>query len=281
MAEQKYASFAPEDVKEAGGSNLWDNVDAKITGFKFTKEMPNGYQITPQPGEEISPIGVQIDFEIEGSSPVEERRVNQFFSVGAKVGLSFDISADGFGLVPKVEDAQLYSSNFTKFVRSLVENGLPAPVVAAGDFGKIVGLGGHFKRIEDKNGRERTWKDKKGVEHKELPKVLLCTKVLTLPGTSVAGAVAGPSSAATQAEDFNLDAATSDYLVAALAAKKKPLQRSQLVLIVSQQAVADPNRAAIAKRAAEEEFLNTLNELGIVKYAAAEKGQPVSLPATA
>lgn len=283
MAEQKYASFAPENVKESGGSNLWDNVDAKITGFKFTKEMPNGYVITPQPGEVIDPVGAVIDFEIAGNSPVEERRVNQFYSLGKAVGLSFDISADGYGLIPKVEDAQIFGSNFTKFTRSLVENGLPAPVVNAGDFSKIIGLDGHFKRIEDKNGRERTWKDKKGVEHKELPKVLLCTKVNALPGASAAGVAAGSASAASAAggDDFDLDSATADFLKATLEAKKKPLQRSQLVLMVSQQAVKDPNRAAIAKRAAEEDFLVSLAELGIVSYDPAAKGQPVSLPAAA
>jgi len=163
VAEQKYASFAPADVKESGGSNLWDNVDATITGFRFTREMPDGYKIEPKPGEEIAPIGAFIDFEVDGSAPVEERRVNQFFSVGAKVGLSFDIAQGGYALVPKTEDAQLFSSNFSKFVRSLVDNGLPLPVVAAGDFSKILGLKGHFKRIEDKNGRERVWKDKKGI----------------------------------------------------------------------------------------------------------------------
>lgn len=276
MAETKYASFAPEDVKDAGGSNLWDNVDAVITGFRFTREMPDNYKIEPRAGEEIAPIGVMIDFEVDGSAPVEERRVNQFFSVGAKVGLSFDIAKDGFGLVPKSEDAQLYTSNFTKFARSLVENGLPAPVVAAGDFSKVIGLKGHFKRIEDKTGRERTWKDKKGVEHKEMPKVLLCTKVLELKAAKGA-----PAAGAAASDEFDLDSTAKDYLVATLTAKKKPLQRSQLVLMVSQQAVSDPNRAAIAKRAAEEEFLNTLSELGIVAYDAAGKGQPVSLPVAA
>jgi hypothetical protein len=276
----QYASFAPADVKESGGGKLWDNVNAKITAFKFTKEMPNGYVITPQPGEEISPIGAMIDFEIEGQAPVEERRVNQFFSVGAKVGLSFDIAPNGYALVPKTEDATIYTSNFTKFVKSLVENGLSAAVANAGDFSKIVGLSGHFKRVEDKDGRDREWTDKKGVKHTEKPKILLCTKVLALPAAG--GAAAPAASAAAPAGDFDLDSATTDYLTGVLKAKKKPVQRSQILLLVSQAAVADQaNRAAIAKRAQEEDFLNNLNELGIVKYDAAAKGQPVSLPEAA
>lgn len=282
MAETKYASFAPESIKESGGSNLWDNVDATITGFKFTREMPDNYKIEPKPGEEISPIGVLIDFEVDGGAPVEERRVNQFFSVGAKVGLSFDIAANGFGLVPKTEDAQLYSSNFTKFVKSLIDNGLSAAIVAAGDFSKILGLKGHFKRIEDKNSRERVWKDKKGVEHKEFNKVLLCTKVNGQPTGNVATISSASGAPATaDAGDFDLDSATAGYLVAALTAKKKPLQRAQLVLVVSQQAASDPNRQAIAKRAAEEEFLTNLAGLDMIVYDAAGKGQPVSLPAAA
>lgn len=280
MSDQKYASFAPEAVKESGGSNLWDNVDAKITGFKFTKEMPDNYKITPQPGEEISPIGVVIDFEVDGGAPIEERRVNQFFSVGAKAGLSFDISEDGYKLVPKTEDAVIFGSNFTKFVKSMVGEGLSAAIAGAGDFSKILGFYGHFKRIEDKTGRERTWTDKKGVVHKEQPKVLLCTKMLS-PLATTAAATTGSAPVADAGAEFNLDTAAADALVAALKAKKKPLQRSQLVLIVSQQVVADPNRAVIAKRAAEEDFLNTLKELGIVKYDAAGKGQPVSLPEAA
>lgn len=280
MAEVKYASFAPEDVKEAGGSNLWDNVDAAIVGFKFTREMPDGYKITPREGETIDPIGVQIDFLIDGNAPEDERRVNQFFSVGAKAGLSFDISADGFALIPKTEDAQIFASNFTKFVRSLVENGLPLPVAQSGQFGKLIGLNGHFKRIEDKTGRERTWKDKQGREHKELPKILLCTKVNKL-GDGKAATSAPASASSEPAGDFDLDTAASDALIAVLTAKKKPLQRSQLVLMVSQQAVNDPNRAQIAKRAAEEEFLKNLADLGLITYDAAGKGQPVALPAAA
>lgn len=279
----KRASFAPEAVKESGGSgNLWDNATATITGFKFTKEMPNGYVITPKPGEEVSPIGAVVDFEIVGDSPVEERRVDQFFSLGAKVGLSFDVSKDGYYLEPKSEDAQIYSSNFTKFVKSMVENGLPAAVVADGDFSKILGLKGHFKRIENKDAQQKTREfttkagEKKSVT--EYPRILLCTKILEQPtgkGTSSA-----PASAAS-AGDFDLDTATVDALLATLAAKKKPLQRSQLVLFVSQQMGQDVNRAVIAKRASDEAFLTSLAEAGIVNYDAAGKGQPVSLPAAA
>lgn len=279
MSNPTYASFAPADVKATGGSNLWDNVDAAITGFKFTKEMPDGYKIEPRPGEEIAPIGVLIDFLVDGTAPEEERRVNQFFSVGAKVGLGFDISNDGFALVPKTEDATIYQSNFTKFVASLVENGLPLSVAQAGNFAALIGLKGHFKRIEDKTGRERTWKDKKGVEHKEMPKVLLCTKVHAL-GSGKVEAAGGASAPAADGE-FDLDAAAGDALIEMLKAKKKPIQRSQIVLLVSQQAAKDPNRAAIAKRAAEEAFLANLAELGLITYDAAGKGQPVALPAAA
>lgn len=287
MSEVKYASFAPTDVKETSSRKLWDNADATVTGVKFSKEMPANYKIEPKITngvvEEISPIGAYVTFEIVGDAPVEERSVDQFFSVGAKVGLSFDIAPSGTALVPKIDEAQIYKSNFTQFARSLVENGVPAPLIAAGDFAKIVGLKGHFKRIEQKDGTPRKWTDNKGVEHTDLPTVLLCTRVIALPGTGAAtGSTAGAAqtaAASAPAGDFDLDTAATDHLVAALKAKKKPLQRAQLVLVVSQQAVADKeNRAAIAKRSAEEDFLNNLNELGIVKYDAAAKGQPVSLP---
>lgn len=275
-----FASFAPDAIKEAGNSNLWDNADATITGFRFSREMPDNYKIEPKPGEEIAPVGAFIDFEIDGTSPVEERRVNQFFSLGAKIGLSFDIAQGGYALVPKTADAQIYSSNFTKFVKSLVDNGLPATVVAAGDFSKIIGLKAHWKRIEDKSRdpRTRTFKTKSGEEKTvtEYSKILLCTKIHALPAANTA-APASPAAAAT--EEFDLDTAATDYLLAALKAKGKPMQRSQLVLVVSQAAKDNVNRSAIAKRAQEEDFLTNLADLGLITYDAAGKGQPVGLAA--
>lgn len=289
MSETKYASFAPKDVKEISGSSLWDNVNATITGFKFTKELPANYKIEPRAGETVSPIGVDVNFEVEGSAPVEERRVSQFFSAGTKAGLSWNISEDGYKLVPKVEGAEIYASNFSKFVRSMVENGLDVAVIEAGDFSKILGLKGHFKRIEDKDAQERTrtFTKRDGTQGSETskPKILLCTKVLAQPTGKGASTSAATPAADAASEDFDLDSATADALLTALKAKKgKAVQRSQILVLVSNVVMLgadgkpNPNRAAIAKRAQEEEFLNSMTELGIVKYDAAGKGQPVSLP---
>lgn len=272
MAEQKFASFAPEDMKEGG--NLWDNVDAKITGFKFTREAPDNYTV------EGSPIFAKVDFEIAGTTPIEERRVDNSYSLGAAAGENFDVSEDGYKLIPKSEDAQANKgSKFGTFVMALINEGLPKTVAQVGDFSKLIGLVGHFKRVPDK---ERTFADdKRKNKSKFPPATLVCTKVIALPGQ--AGSTTGSSTAAAVADagEFNLDATTVDYLTGLLKAKGKPIQRSQLVLLISQAAVKDANRAVIAKRAAEEDLLKNLNEIGIVKYEPDVKGQPVSLPAAA
>ncbi len=284
MAEQQYASFAKKDVKQVSNSNLWDNVDAVITGAKFTKTMPEGYTVTAKPGE--VPMGILVDFEIDGQAPVEERRVNQFFSLGGKIGVSWDITADGHKLTPKVDGAEIYTSNGTKFMGSLEENGVPPALL--GDLSKIVGLKGHFKRIEDKtrDAVTRTFTKRDGTQGSatEQPKILLCTKVISLPGVGAA-TTSAPAAAAAPAEDFDLDTAATDALVALLKAKKgKQLQRSQILLGVSQIVGADPNRAVIARRAQEEAFVLSLAELGVIVYDAESKtgkGQPLTLPVAA
>lgn len=281
MSEQQRAaaSFDPEDIKKpgSGGSSLWDNVDATITGFRFTKDVPEGYKLEARQGqtEKPEPIFAYIDFEIDGTAPVAERRVQERCSVGSSSGRFFDVSADGYRLIPRTDDAQLWSNNFTKLIATMVDNGLPRPIAKAGDFSKIINLKGHFKRVEDKDaGYKRTWTNKKGETKEENPRYLACTQVIALPGNNAPAATTTTSAN----DNFDLDSAASQYLQDVLTSRKgKALQRSQITLLVQQAASKDiEHRAAIAKRASDLDFLQNLNELGIIRFDPSEKGQPVT-----
>src|SRR4051812_39768021 len=117
---QKRASFAVEDMK-AGGGNLWGTagpVRAKVTGGRFTKEGPPNYTA------EGNPIYAVVDFELKGDAPIEERRVDQSFSLGGSAGDNFSISADGDYLIPTSDDAAVVKdSKFGTFASSLQNEG--------------------------------------------------------------------------------------------------------------------------------------------------------------
>ena len=296
MSEQKFASFAPEDMKE--GSNLWDNVDARVTGFRFSKDAPDGYTA------EGSPIFAWVDFELKGDGPAEERRVNQSYSLGSSSGDQFTVSEDGYKLIPATEDSALRKdSKFGTFVGSLVTEGIPLPILKAGDWSKVVGLDGHWKRVADK---ERNFGDdpkRSSRKSKFPPTTLVCTKIhskfengVIVGGAAVATPAVGAApvtmsspNAAGAVIAGDLDTKTGAYLAQVVASKGGKVQRSQLTLLVSQAAMKDPQRQDIARRAADEAFLNAMSEAGGVldaagnvvalKYNAAAKPQVVELAA--
>jgi hypothetical protein len=285
------------------GTNLFDNVNAHIVGFKFTKEPPEGY------AAEGNPIFAVIGYLLDGDGPADDRTVSQSYSLGASAGDNFTIGDDGFGLVPVegiVEPAIRKDSKFGTFMSVLETSGVSTTITQAGDMSALTagsGLYGHFKRIADKernfgeDARTRPGQKKS----KFPPSTLVCVKLLdekagtgasaTTTTTASTKAAAPAMSAPAGATKGNgavaagdLDTVTSQYLETVLkAAKGNSVQRSNLTLLLSRAALAgnEPNRNDIAKRGTDETYLSELAELGIVVYDPAAKPQIVSLPAAA
>lgn len=278
MSQEKRASFAQEDMK-AGGGNLWGTagpVRARIIGGRFTKEAPDNYQ------GEGNPIFGVVDFELAGDAPIEERKVNQSFSLGGSAGDNFAISPDGNYLVPTNDDAAVIKdSKFGTFASSLQNEGVSKAIMASFSFDQIVGLDGDFKRIADK---ERVFQNANKRQSKFPPSTLCLVKLYGIGTTAAVGKTAATGNTATPATTadagpVDLDNETLPYLEAALKAAGGTLQRGRVTLAVSKQAMKDPHRALYAGHAAKETYLASLVEAGIITYDTAAKGQPVSLAA--
>jgi len=281
---QKYASFAVEDMK--AGTGLFDNVDATITNIQHTKEPPDNYTM-----DGGNPIFANVSFLLDGDGPEEERRVNQVYSEGAAAGDNFTISNDGYGLIPSnAEAAPRKDSKWGTFCAALQNEGVPRGVLAAGDFSKLIGLRGKFKRVAD---AERNFgADQRArpgqAKSKFPPSTLVLVKLHALPGEK-GKAVATPATAsanttasapiANVTED-DLDVRALEMLEKAIAnTPKKQLQRSQIILAVTRAASEDPRKADIARRAADETFIVAMADAGYIGYRPAEKGQPLTLAA--
>lgn len=265
MTAPKYASQAIDDMKE--GTGLFDNVNARVTNIQFTKTPPDNY------AADGNPIFSDVSFLIDGDGPEDDRKASQSYSLGASAGDNFTIGPDGYGLIPNSDDAVLRKdSKWGTFVSSLAKEGLPKAILQGGDFSKVIGLVGHFKRVAD---RERTFAESRNAKKSKFPpSTLVCTKILSLPGQSGAAgsAPAATTTAApgTAVPSGDIDAKAGAYLAQVVKAKGGKVQRSQLTLLISTAAKADADKAAIAKRAGSEEFLNAMNEAGGVMDAAGE-----------
>jgi hypothetical protein len=285
MSPQKYASFAVEDLKE--GSNLIDNFDGVLSSFKFTKEAPDNYTA------EGSPIFMVFGFALDAAKFTKQQgededayqarlHPSQSYSLGAKAGDDFIISEDGYGLIPQSDDAAIRKDcKAGTVIASLQNEGLPKPILQAGDFSKVIGLNAHWKRVPDK---ERNFGDIPGRKQrvsKFPPSTLVCTKILGLPGTTsnpTSLVTSTPNVSTVQSSgtsDVDIKSLTLDYLNKVLDAKKGEVQRGNLTLFLSQAAAKDANRQAIAKMGADEAFLMEMASLDMIAYDPAAKPQVV------
>jgi hypothetical protein len=275
---QKYASMAGKDTRE--NSTLFDNVDATITNVQLTKEAPDNYEAAG------SPIFGVVSFLLDGDGSEDDRKQTQSYSLGAKAGEEFTISVDGYGLIPVSDDfiSTRKGSKWDTFKSSLENEGVPSTIFEAGDLSKLIGLRGHFKRVNDAARSFAT--DRTDKKSKFAPQTLLCTKVLSLPGEVAVGKTNGGAKAVTVgsapvgAPEGDLDTVTGVYLLDVLnGAKDKRVQRSQLTLLLSKAAMKDPRRQDIARRGADEAFITTLTDAGLVVYDPAAKPQYVTAAA--
>lgn len=264
MAKQKYASMNPEGFSE--GTGLFDDVDGKIVNIQLTTEVPDNY-----PTEGASPLFCNVTILLDGDEGTEaERTVSQGYSLGAKSSENFDVSDDGFGLIPKSDHATINkSTKWGTFMEALRKEGVPTPILDSGDMSEVIGLYAHFNRTADK--------ERKGLKNTRASKfpatTLVVTKIHALPGK--AGKVAKPNGKAAEvaSDESSLDDKCGTYLLDILASKDGKVQRSQLALLASKVALKDPQRLDISKRMADEAFLSTQVAW---KYDAASKGQLIT-----
>lgn len=286
---QRYASFAAKDTREAG--SLPSDFDGTIVGAQFTKEPPDGYQAD---GDPIFAVIKILRRDIEGTD--EERTLAQSYSLGGKAGNEFNISDDGYGLIPTDDSVTSIrkGSKFDLFKCSLENEGVPQTVTEQGDLSKFIGLDGHWRRVEDAKllGKAREFGDDKKSKSKFPQQTLVMVKLLAMPGekgkttTKTSTTASAPAAAAAPAGD--LDTQVGAYLVQVLkGANNNQVQRGQLIPLLSKAAVKASNRTDIARRGSEEDFLNAVAESGIfvgeeyysIAYDAAAKPQVVRLAA--
>lgn len=270
MAKQQYASMNPETFTE--GTGLFDDVDGTIVDIQFTPDAPEGY------GADGNPLFANVKLLLDGDGDESERTVSQSYSLGGKSGDNYSIGDTGTGLIPIGEHATINkSTKWGTFMEALRKEGVPEPILNAGDMAALVGLKGHFNRTADK--------ERKGLKNQRASKypqtTLVVTKIIALPGGKAAKVATGstkttaPAGDGAAVPDGTLDEAVSQYLLEILASKDGKVQRSQLALLGSKFALAakDPRRLDIAKRMADEEFL-TQNLAWT--YDAASKGQLIT-----
>lgn len=279
MAQQQYASFDPKDLKTP--NTLFDNVNAEITGFAFTREAPDNYKAEGNPIFAVINLNLYDLTRVDGESAEEfKQRQNQSqsYSLGAAVGNNWAPSEDGFALVPSVDDPNAPSkdSKFGTFVTALAAEGVPKTLLGTGHFKAIVGLKGRFKRVDDK---ERSFGNQVQAGRKVSkfpPSTLVLAKLISLPGQKAAGTTA----AVTTSPAGDIDETTELYLSSVVgSAPGGKVQRGNILISVrkaTSEGGEDKDRGmAIAKRASEESFLIAMNEKGVLKYDPSVKPQAV------
>jgi hypothetical protein len=251
------------------GSNLFDNVRATVTDLKLTKEPPDNYKA------EGNPIFANLSLLINGTGPEEDRKVSQSYSLGAKAGDNFEISEDGYSLLPTNDDATLRKdSKFGTLIASLKNEGVPANVLQSGTLKSLIGIDGQWKRVADK---ERTFAQENSRKASKFPpSTLVCVKLHVPFGQKATSAPSdGVAPAASTGSDGDLKDITAGFLLDVLGANPKGIQRAKLSLALTKAAMAHPKRTEIAKMGADESFLKGLSDDGLVKYNPAEKPQTV------
>lgn len=283
MAGQKYASWAAEDTRESSG--LPSDFDSTIIAAQFTKEPPDGYTLPDGSDPIFGWLTHLIDDagDYAGKSD-EERTLKVPYSVGAGAGKEFGISDDGFGLMPLSDTATAIrkGSKFDMMKCTLENEGVPKTITQAGTLEALIGLRAHWRRVDDEKllGKKREFNDKNlNAKKKNFPdQTLVVVKLLSLPGekgktTAPAAAKSAPAAAASASAPAgataipvgDLDTRTAYFLRDVLTGEKgKPVQRMQLVARLSKAAMAEKDRGDIAKRGADEAFIQRLSAEGIL-----------------
>lgn len=154
----------PDHASEGGG--LIDDFDGTISDMRFV--------MTDYDGAMADPVPVcQVTFDVDGEESV------QLYSVGGQGDFAPDDTGRGLRKL-KSKATLTKTCKYILFADSLVQAGFPVNRLDRNDCSSIIGTCGHFlrKAVEYK-GLKRKKDDRDST-------VLLCTKVITLPGEAAA-----------------------------------------------------------------------------------------------
>lgn len=154
----------PDHASEGGG--LIDDFDGTISDMRFV--------MTDYDGAMAEPVPVcRVTFDVDGEESV------QLYSVGGQGDFAPDDTGRGLRKL-KSKSSLTKTCKYIMFADSLVQAGFPVNRLDGNDCSSIIGTSGHFlrKAVEYK-GLKRKKDDRDNT-------VLLCTKVITLPGEAAA-----------------------------------------------------------------------------------------------
>lgn len=182
-------SLAPSTFTQGGG--LLDDADVEVIDAAFCLWDYNG-SVKP----DVPALGLSLR-RLEGGQPSPKDGTesgfddnDQYYSCGSPD--AFVPNEDGTGLKPVGDKTSIVNStNAALLLASMVNCGLPEDVLASGNIKDLVGLRMHVNRMEQpkKGGNKEGFQGGKDPNKKQ--EVLVCTKIISLPGETQA-ATKGP-----------------------------------------------------------------------------------------
>jgi len=230
-------NLRPDSFAEGGG--LADDFDGVITDVRFIMTDYNGKS------QEAVPVA-DVKFDIDGEE------ASQMYSVGGKN--DFVPDETGMGLDPlKGKSTLTKRSNFGAFLESLIAAGFPLKNMESDNISYLNGLEGHFlrKASDAKGSKQNTNRDG------EAYTVLVCTKLITLPGNGKkAGTKKGTKKAAAAAASDEVAEALTGIIQGLLLDGELPKKDMLTALFKNDdiKAMGDDKKVAL-KLAADDTFL--------------------------
>ena len=230
-------NIRPDLAGEGGG--LLDDFDGIIADLKFVMTDYDGSM--PEP----VPVG-QITFDIDGEEII------QLYSVGGSGDFAPDDTGRGLKKL-KSKSALTKTCKYVMLVDSLVQAGFPINRMDAKDCSSIIGTKGHFlrKAVEYK-GLKRKRDDREST-------VLLCTKIITLPGE---GEVKGKAKGKEKLPDNGLVDKVVGIVMGVLAENGGEVTKKDLIsaLFKNTEIAALGNKKGALKLAADDTWLKSRGE---------------------
>uniref|UniRef100_A0A6M3JT52 Uncharacterized protein n=1 Tax=viral metagenome TaxID=1070528 RepID=A0A6M3JT52_9ZZZZ len=229
----------PDLAGEGGG--LVDDFDGTIADLRFVMTDYDGN--VPDP----VPVG-RIAFDIDGEESV------QLYSVGGNADFAPDETGRGLKKL-KSKAALTKTCKYIMFVDSLVQSGFPLNRLDPKDCSSVIGTVGHFlrKAVEFK-GLKRKKDDRDST-------VLLCTKIISLPGEDGGkGKAKGKSKSA--APDDTLADAVAGIIQGVIIENDGEVAKKNLLsaLFKSEDVKALDDKKGALKLASDDTFLKSRDE---------------------
>jgi len=247
MAEK--VNLRPDGFAEGGG--LIDDFDGVISDIRFTMTDYGGSI------QEKIPCA-RVVFDIDGEEDVS------LYSVGGKGDFAPDDTGMGL-IVLKSKGTLTKKSKFGMLLGSIVKAGFPLNQMDAENIGYLVGLKGHFlRKVVEYKGLAKK-KDERE------PTVLLCTKVLELPGEAVKGKRKGKGKGKAAVVDSGLADALAMTILGLLADSDDPIAKTDMLSSLFKVPNLPGDKKSAIKLAQNDEYLSGRDEWtledGILKMA--------------